>query len=211
LAQVLEQGNKEKEIFLKEIHHRVKNNLQIISSLLYMQFKNNKDENMLAQLKQAQQRIKSMALVHNKLYETQDVVRVYLKDYLADLASSILQTNIPQGKTINLDIKENQPVSLSLDATISIGLIINELITNSCKYAFNNQSIGNIKINISKQENGYNLIVHDDGSGLPKNYEQTNSLGFRLVNNLSRQLGGNVSLQNSKGTLVQLFFKDEAA
>jgi two-component sensor histidine kinase len=199
------------KLLLKEIHHRVKNNLQIISSLLYMQFKDNKDEKMLAQLKQAQERIKSMALVHNKLYETNDVVHVYLKEYIADLASGILSSNTPSGKNINLHIAEDKAVSLSLDTSISIGLMLNELITNSCKYAFTNKEQGNISINITQQNSQYTLQVIDDGSGLPQDFEQRNSLGVRLIKNLARQLGGDVSFTNNNGTTVLINFKDAVA
>jgi two-component system, sensor histidine kinase PdtaS len=211
-AEVLEQSNKEKEVFLKEIHHRVKNNLQIISSLLYMQFKDNKDEKMLAQLKQAQERIKSMALVHNKLYETSDVVHVYLKEYIADLATGILSSNTPAGKNISLHIAEEKPVSLSLDTSISLGLMLNELITNSCKYAFANKEQGNISISITQQSNNqYTLQVKDDGSGLPQDFEQRNSLGVRLIKNMARQLQGNVTFINNEGTTVKILFTDVIA
>lgn len=210
-AQVLEQSNKEKEVFLKEIHHRVKNNLQIISSLLYMQFKDAKDDKMLAQLKQAQDRIKSMALVHNKLYETNDVVHVYLQEYIKDLAHGILSSNTPVGKEISLNIQGDEKINLSLDTSISLGLILNELITNSCKYAFANKAVGNIWVNIQQKPDGYLLEVKDDGTGLPENYEQKNSLGLRLVKNLSRQLGGSVHFKNDNGTLVILTFKDSIA
>jgi two-component system, sensor histidine kinase PdtaS len=210
-AAVLEQSNREKEIFLKEIHHRVKNNLQIISSLLYMQFKNNKDEQMLAQLKQAQDRIKSMALVHNKLYEKQDVVHVYLKEYIADLATGILSSNTPAGKAINVQITENATVNLSLDTSVSVGLMLNELITNSCKYAFTHKEKGNINIAIAQEGNHYRLVVKDDGSGLPEGFEQKNSLGIRLVKNLARQMSGSVSFESDNGTLVNITFTDTMA
>jgi two-component sensor histidine kinase len=176
-----------------------------------MQFKDNKDESMMAQLKQAQERIKSMALVHNKLYETSDVVHVYLKEYIADLATGILSSNTPAGKDINLHITEERPVNLSLDTSISLGLILNELITNSCKYAFTNQQQGNISIAITQQNNQYTLQVKDDGSGLPKNFEQKNSLGVRLVKNLARQLSGSVQFINNNGTTVSINFKDSMA
>lgn len=210
-AMVLEQSNKEKEIFLKEIHHRVKNNLQIISSLLYMQFKDAKDDKMLAQLKQAQDRIKSMALVHNKLYETNDVVHVYLQEYIKDLAQGILSSNTPAGKEINLQINGDDKINLSLDTSISLGLILNELITNSCKYAFTNKDKGNIWVSIQQKENNYVLEVKDDGSGLPAEFERKNSLGVRLVKNLTRQLGGTVNFSNNNGTIVSLTFKDAIA
>jgi two-component sensor histidine kinase len=206
-----EQSNNEKEIILKEIHHRVKNNLQIINGLLFMQFKDNNDEKMKAQLKQSQERIKSMALVHNKLYESDSTVHVYIKEYIKDLAGDILKTNTPPGKSIQLNIEESEAVNLSLDTSVSLGLILNELITNSCKYAFANKENGQINIIINKQNNGYQLIVKDDGSGLADGFHQKNSMGLRLVTNLSKQLGGQAKFENNNGTVVTVNFVDAVA
>lgn len=210
-AAILEQSNKEKEIFLKEIHHRVKNNLQIISSLLYLQFKDYKDEKMIAALQQAQQRIKSMALVHNKLYEKQDVVHVYLKEYINDLAAGILASNNPEGKQINVSVEEKGNLAFSLDTSISIGLILNEVITNSCKYAFDGKPGGNINISLEQTGGRYKLQVADDGNGLPGNFEKKNSLGVRLVKNLARQMGGEASFSSVNGTAVTILFTENAA
>lgn len=210
-AAILEQSNKEKEIFLKEIHHRVKNNLQIISSLLYLQFKDYKDEKMVEALHQAQQRIKSMALVHNKLYEKQDVVHVYLKEYINDLAAGILASNNPAGKQINIKVEENSNAAFSLDTSISIGLILNELITNSCKYAFANRQKGNIDITLEQADNQYKLYIADDGNGLPGDFEKKNSLGVRLVKNLARQMGGEANFTSNNGTVVTILFTENAA
>lgn len=206
-----EQSNTEKEIVLKEIHHRVKNNLQIINGLLFMQFKDNNDEKMKAQLKQSQERIKSMALVHNKLYESDNTVHVYIKEYIKDLAGDILKTNTPAGKSIQLNIEENEAVNLSLDTSVSIGLILNELITNSCKYAFIGKETGHINISINRHGAGYQLIVKDDGSGLADDFHQKNSMGLRLVTNLSKQLGGQATFENNYGTVVIVDFVDAAA
>lgn len=211
-AAILEQSNKEKEIFLKEIHHRVKNNLQIISSLLYLQFKDYKDDKMVAALQQAQQRIKSMALVHNKLYEKQDVVHVYLKEYINDLASGILASNNPGGKDIHVSVEEKSDMAFSLDTSISIGLILNEIITNSCKYAFTDKAEGNILISLEKNgDNRYKLHIADDGNGLPGDFEKKNSLGVRLVKNLARQMGGEASFASVNGTTVTVLFSENAA
>lgn len=210
-AAILEQSNKEKEVFLKEIHHRVKNNLQIISSLLYLQFKDNKDEKMIAALQQAQQRIKSMALVHNKLYEKQDVVHVYLKEYINDLAAGIIASNNPEGKKINISVQEDGTMALSLDTSVSIGLILNELITNSCKYAFAGKAEGNINITLEQNNNRFKLHIADDGAGLPEGYEKKNSMGVRLVKNLARQLGGEASFSSANGTAVTILFTETAA
>lgn len=210
-AAILEQSNREKEVFLKEIHHRVKNNLQIISSLLYLQFKDNKDAKMIAALQQAQQRIKSMALVHNKLYEKQDVVHVYLKEYINDLAAGIIASNNPEGKNINVSVTEDGEMALSLDTSVSIGLILNELITNSCKYAFAGKAEGNINITLEQNNNRFKLHIADDGTGLPEGYEKKNSMGVRLVKNLARQLGGEASFSSANGTAVTILFTETAA
>ncbi len=211
LSKALLQSNQEKDVFLKEIHHRVKNNLQIISSLLYMQFKDSNNPVMMAQLKQAQERIKSMALVHNKLYESNDVVHIYLKEYIADLAAGILAANTPNGKNIGLEIMATESIQLSLDTSISVGLILNELITNSCKYAFQSQNDGSISVHIQPKEKGFLLTVKDNGCGLPPQFDQKNSLGLRLVKNMARQLNGQVEFANENGTLVTIFFNDSIA
>jgi two-component sensor histidine kinase len=211
LAATLAQSNREKEVFLKEIHHRVKNNLQIISSLLYLQFKDTEDEKMLTQLKQAQDRIKSMSLVHNKLYETSDVVNVKIKEYMSDLAVGILSSNTPAGKQIQLSVEADETISFSLDTSISLGLMLNELITNSCKYAFTAKDQGVIRISMVQQGDQYVLEVKDDGSGLADNFDQKNSLGLKLVKNMARQMRGKVRFLNDNGTLVQITLNKMAA
>ncbi|RYY41081.1 MAG: sensor histidine kinase [Chitinophagaceae bacterium] len=209
-ANLLAQSNREKDVFLKEIHHRVKNNLQIISSLLYMQFRDQKDEAMIAKLKQAQERIKSMALVHNKLYEAPDVVHVYLREYIEDLASGILAANVPPGKQVHLDVEADRSLQLSLDTSISLGLMLNEVITNACKYAFRNEQAGNIHIRLIRVHEGYQLEVRDDGSGLPEGYGDKGTLGVRLVKNLARQLHGSVTFANENGAVVTIRFQNES-
>lgn len=211
VAKVLEESNREKEVFLKEIHHRVKNNLQIISSLLYLQFKDHKDERILGELKEAQQRIKTMALVHNKLYEKEELVHVYLKEYIQDLSAGILQANIPAGKEIGISITENKPIHIGLDTSISLGLILNELITNSCKYAFAQQDKGNISIQITEENQQYKLVLKDDGSGMQENKTGTNSLGLTLVKNLAKQLNGRAEFENNDGAVVTVYFSEVAA
>ncbi|TAE15740.1 MAG: sensor histidine kinase [Bacteroidetes bacterium] len=210
-AEMLEQSNREKEVFLKEIHHRVKNNLQIISSLLYMQFKDVNDGALLAKLKQAQDRIKSMALVHNKLYEKQDVVHVYLKEYIQDLATGVISSNTPLGTEIRVNIEEKTPIRLTLDTSISLGLIVNELITNSCKYAFQNKAAGTIHITLDQENTNYKLVVKDDGIGFTQGQAPTQTLGIRLVNNLARQLNGSAQFSNQQGTVATIVFSDAAA
>jgi two-component sensor histidine kinase len=152
-----------------------------------------------------------MALVHNKLYESDSTVHVYIKEYIKDLAGDILKANTPAGKSIQLNIEENEAVNLSLDTSVSLGLILNELITNACKYAFTGKDSGHINITINKQAGGYQLIVQDDGSGLASDFHQKNSMGLRLVNNLSKQLGGNASFKNDNGTVVIISFTEVQA
>lgn len=211
LAALLGKSNAEKEVFLKEIHHRVKNNMQIIISLLHMQFRDHKDAAVAAGLKQAQQRIKSMALVHNKLYESEEVVHIYLKGYIQDLSEAILSANNPEAKNIAVTVSEREPVSLSLDTAISVGLMLNELITNACKYAFHERSGGHIGITIGKKDEGYELQVRDDGNGLPDQFDRKGSLGVRLIRNLATQLGGRAEFNSGSGTSVHIFFTENAA
>jgi two-component sensor histidine kinase len=207
----LQQKSLQNELLNKELHHRVKNNLQIVNSLLFMQFKDNDDNKMKAGLKQLQERIKSMALVHNKLYQSDNTVHVYIKEYIKDLAGDILKTNIPAGKSIQLHIEENEAVNLSLDTSVSLGLILNELITNACKYAFTGKENGHINIEINRQGSCYQLVVKDDGGGLADDFHKKNSMGLRLVTNLSKQLGGAAKFENNRGTVVTINFVDAVA
>ncbi|NJD76766.1 MAG: PAS domain S-box protein [Candidatus Methanoperedens sp.] len=201
---------KEKEILLREIHHRVKNNMQIISSLLRLQSENVKNEEYLEIFKDSYNRIRTMSLVHEKLYQSRDFTNINFKDYIHDLVGSIYQSHFIDKNVIKLNMNI-ETVSLGIDIAIPCGLIINELVTNSLKYAFpqgRNGEIGIILFRIG--ENRFELVVSDNGISIPQNidFRKTETLGLRLVSMLAEdQLLGEISLDRSKGTEFKIRFR----
>ena len=208
--QKITQSLKEKEILLKEIHHRVKNNLQIVSSLLKLQSKSVKDDKENNILQESQNRVHSMALVHQKLYQSKDFANVDFPDYVKQLALNLMDVYKYNGRKVFLNCTSDK-IFFGVDIAIPCGLIINELVTNSLKYAFVNRERGNIDIILNNLENGnYKLIVKDDGIGFPKNinFRNTNSLGLQLINTLVKQINGEIDLKNSTGTEFIVTFND---
>jgi PAS domain S-box-containing protein len=206
----IEASLKEKEILLREIHHRVKNNMQIISSLLGLASENIKDKKYVDMFRESQNRINSMSLIHEKLYRSKDLAKIELNDYIRDLANSIYQSRGVKPGTIVLNINiEN--VQLGIDRSIPFGLIINELITNSLKYAFPGDRKGEIKVSLHLiDEKTFELIVSDNGVGIPYDvdFRKTGSLGLRLVTMLvENQLKGKIELDRSKGTEFNIKFQ----
>ncbi|MBD2563733.1 MULTISPECIES: PAS domain S-box protein [Nostoc] len=199
----------EKEVLLKEIYHRVKNNLQVISSLLSLQSAYIKDKHDLIIFKQSQQRIASMALVHEKLYQSQDLARINFGEYIRDLVASLFSAYEVNEDAIALTINIDDHVFLGLDTAIPCSLIIHELVSNSLKYAFPSGRNGIIYIGI-KKNNEYEatLVVSDNGIGLPSNFNFKNmaSLGWQLVDALTNQLGGNINIQGARGVECDLTF-----
>ena len=194
---------KEKEILLREIHHRVKNNMQVISSLLVLTSGTIKDKKYVDMFLESQNRIYSMSLIHEKLYQSRDLAKIELNEYIRDLANAIFQSRGVKTETILLNINiENIP--LGIDHAIPLGLIFNELITNSLKYAFPGGRKGEIKVYLHlMDENTFELIVSDNGVGIPydMDFRKTESLGLRLVTILvENQLKGKIDLYRSKGT-----------
>lgn len=190
----------EKELLLKEIHHRVKNNLQIISSLLSLQYRDAKDDRLAYLLKESQGRIRSMALIHEGLYQTRNLSRVDFDGYIRRLTTHLLRTYGIDPSIIRL-IPEVSGVTLGLDHAIPCGLIINELISNALKYAFPNGAKGDVHISISKDEGQYCLEVRDTGIGLSEEalVSEGATLGLKLVHTLTRQIDGSLSVANSPG------------
>ena len=205
----IRQSLQEKEVLLKEVHHRVKNNLQVISSILNLQSSYVKDEGTLNILKESQNRIKSMAFIHESLYQTKDFSSINFTEYVINLSQNLLQSysNFDREIKLNLDI---QNVFLNLDLAIPCGLIINEIVSNVLKYAFVDKSEGG-EISIKMEIVGENLIllVGDNGKGLPKHidYRNTESLGLQLVVTLTDQLSGTIELDLTKGTNYTIIFK----
>lgn len=197
----------EKEILLKEVHHRVKNNLQVISSILNLQSSYVKDENTLTILKESQNRIKSMSFIHESLYRTADFSFVNLSEYIENLTRNLIQSYLlDQGNIkVNLDLGNYK---LNMDQAIPCGLIINELVSNSMKYAFPSNTNGEIFIKLTEKDNNFTFIVGDNGIGLPENIniEDTDSLGLQLVYTLIDQLDGKIEVINGIGTKYLINF-----
>jgi PAS domain S-box-containing protein len=200
----------EKEVLLKEVHHRVKNNLYIISSLLYLQSKTIQDRQLLNSLQDSRNRIASMALIHEKLYQSKDLSSINFAEYVQNLAKDIFHSYGVNSRIVSLQI-DVADLFLAIDLAIPCGLIINELISNSLKYAFPVNIQGTIFVDLQlDRANNYILTVGDDGVGLPKHvdFRNTKSLGLRLVCNLTEQLDGELELKTVKGTLFQITFAD---
>lgn len=200
---------KEKEVLLKEIHHRVKNNLQVISSLLNLQAANVQDPKTLEQLKESQNRIRSMALIHERLYQSDDLARIDFGEYVRGLVSYLARSYSAPRVRVNIDV---QDINLAVNAAIPCGLIINELVSNALKYAFPEGRSGTVWIRLvaTEGENGV-LTVEDDGIGLSRNidFENTTTLGLQLVNTLTRQLNGTIVLSRDSGTAFSITFPVE--
>ena len=202
---------KEKEVLLREIHHRVKNNMQIVSSLLRLQSRYTKDKQSLDIFKASRSRIESMAFIHEKLYQSKDLTKIDFNDYVNTLVRNLFTTyGVSTARIkLNIDIKH---VSLPLDKAIPCGLIINELVSNSLKYAFPANKQGEIRITLyPTNENQLELIVSDNGISIPENidFRNTDSLGLHLVTILAEdQLQGEISLNRTEGTEFKIKFKE---
>jgi PAS domain S-box-containing protein len=198
----------EKEVLLKEIHHRVKNNLQVISSLLKLQSRYIQDTRVTEMLKESQNRVRSMALVHEQLYQSKDLSKIDFAEYIQNLAHNLFQAYEVDAKGVNLQTNI-APCSLNVDTAVPCGLIINELVTNSLKYAFINKEEGKIKIDFSLENNKVCvLVVSDTGIGFPQelDYRNARTLGLRLVVSLVNQLRGKIELLEAVGTTFKITF-----
>ncbi|MBN3892374.1 MAG: PAS domain S-box protein [Nostoc sp. JL31] len=204
----IQRSLEEKETLLKEIHHRVKNNLQIISSLLRMQSRRSGDETTLMLFKESQDRVQSMALIHEQLYQSADIYEINFDNYIKSLTDSLFRSYGISQKDIVPNIEMNG-IKLPLDTAIPCGLIINELVSNCLKYAFPEQKKGNITISLEQSsENQLILAVKDTGVGILEtlDWENNDSLGLRIVKNLVKQLKGNIFLECDRGTTFYMYF-----
>lgn len=200
---------KEKEMLLKEIHHRVKNNLMVISSLLNLQSKYIHDEEALDIFRESQNRAKSMALIHERLYRSTDLKRIDFGDYIRTLSNDLYHTYMPEENRINLNM-DLENLMVDINTTVPLGLIVNELITNSMKHAFK-EGEGEINIIFHKKGDEFTLIIGDNGVGLPADldFRNTETLGLQLVNNLTAQIDGAIELDRSHGTRFKITFKEQ--
>lgn len=198
---------REKEFLLKEIHHRVKNNLQVISSLLSMQADKATDQNVIDSLTDSQNRVKSIALVHEKLYQSKSLDQIEYGDYLNKIVNHLFDTyNVPLSRIACIVHAEN--IFVDINQAVPCSLIINEMLTNSLKYAFPDGAKGEIAIDFTTDGKNYMLRYHDNGTGIPEeiSFERTESLGMKLIYGLTQQLNGTVELKRGEGTTFVVTF-----
>ncbi len=197
---------KEKETLLKEIHHRVKNNMQVISSLLRIQTNQTTDEGALLALKEGQSRVQSMSLIHQDLYQHDNLTGIHMKDYVDKLAKSLLQTYQLSPEQVSI-YTEVDDITLDVDTVVPLGLIINELVTNALKYAFPNNRVGTINISLKDHQDSLLLKVKDDGAGISPE-AQEKGFGSGLIKAFARKLEGALTIDSTNGTLVTLIIQD---
>ena len=205
----LEASHREKDVLLREIHHRVKNNMQILTSLLRLQSRRTESLEMKGVLNDSEARIRSMGLLHEKLYQSDSISKIDLKGYLETLVFELQRMNTTH-KHPDLRVVA-QGISLGLDSALPCGLIVTELVSNAFKYAFADEKKPVVVVNVSKQATGeYSLVVWDNGCGMPEGIDigTGTSLGLRLVRMLTEQLNGEVSFSSEKGTRFEIRFKE---
>lgn len=210
VEEALQASLHEKEILLRELYHRTKNNMQVISSFLHMQFSKTRDKKVRQMFNDTQNRIRGMSMVHEKLYRSKDLSRLDLGEYTKELAGSIIASYkaLRNKVTLSLDIED---IPVSIDAAIPWGLILNELVSNSLKYAFPGDRKGEITISMHRKGSGeISVSYSDNGVGFPPGFNlyQAKTLGMRLILNLVYQLNGNLELENGTGVLFKISFKD---
>ena len=198
---------REKEQLLREVHHRVKNNLQIISSLLNLQTESTRDEKFLSLIRESRNRIKSMALVHEMLYATADLSKIKLKNYIDTLCDSIYQSYKNPGMDIVFNIGIPGDTFFEIDKMIYLGMVLNEIISNSLKYAFTDGK-GIISIFLQQKDTKHQLSIQDNGKGLPVGFdkEKDGNLGMQLIYMLTEQLNGAIEMEGKNGVTYQLIF-----
>lgn len=205
--EIINKSLEEKDLLIKEVHHRVKNNLQIISSLLKLQSGKTQNLEILNSLKEAQDRINSMALLHQLLYRNNQMTSLWFNEYLTSLISQLSTSFSSTGNAVTIESKLIE-LELDLDTAIPLGLITNELVSNAYKHAFNNTA-GEIKIELSKvYKNTYSLKISDNGPGLPDNFDinNLNSLGLDIVSILSEQISAELKMYNNNGANFEIHF-----
>lgn len=200
---------RDKEALLKEVHHRVKNNLQVVSSLISLQSCKVEDERVIQTFNECQNRIRSMALIHEMTYRSRDISGIDISEYIPRLINNLAGSYGLDMRKVLITISADN-VSLDMDRIILVGLIINELVSNSIKYAFPGDKEGEITILVSRcPDENICLVVSDNGVGLPAGFslETTDSLGMQLVQSFTEQLGGTMLVENARGTRVSIRFR----
>jgi len=208
MSERIKRSLEEKETLLKEVHHRVKNNLQIISSILSLQGNVVKDQHLIDVLQESRNRIQSMSFIHESLYTDAEFSSVDIRHYVHGLCRNLQYTYTLEGREIELQI-EVEEIHLILDQAIPCGLIINELISNAFKHAYGPGEKGEIRIDIAEKEGLMHVCVSDDGKGIPAEWdiEESDSLGLQLVYTLTEQIDGEITLTSGEGTEYLITFE----
>lgn len=203
--QLIQESLKEKEVLLKEIHHRVKNNLQVISSLLSLQSRRVEDESIQEAILEGRNRVRSMAMIHQNLYQTEQLSTINVSEYVDHLTQNLFSSYNIEPERIKMETKI-QPLELDVDILIPLGLILNELITNALKYAFPDEKTGTIHVGLYREEGPLVLRVTDNGIGMPKQFDfhRARSMGYQLINSFVKKLKGDLKIQSFAGTDVVL-------
>jgi len=206
----LKQALNDKEMLVREIHHRTKNNLMIMASLLNLTSADIEDEKSREIFHQIQTRAKSMALIHEKLYRSDNIKQINFGDYIRHLARDLFNSFLEDPERVEL-VMELEDLNLDINTAIPLGLILNELLTNSMKYAFPEGQCGTITIKFFREAEKYVMIVNDDGIGLPPDFDinQTDTLGLQLVKSLIGQIEGHINVQCKEGTCIQIRFQED--
>jgi two-component sensor histidine kinase len=206
----LQQLLTEKDRLLKEIHHRVKNNLQVVMSLLDSQADSLQDKAALSAIQESQHRVQAMALIHQKLYQSESIARIPMAEYIEEVVAYLHDSySLYQPIRFNVEVED---IELDVTLAVPLGLIINEAITNAFKYAFPEGRAGTITVHLKRiEEASYALVIADDGVGLPVNYDpiRSRSLGMTLIHGFSRQLGAKLTINSPPGLCISLKFKEE--
>ncbi len=204
--ELIEKKNKENELLLKELHHRVKNNLQIIYSLINLQKRRIDSPALHQSLSMVQNRIKTMSLVHQNLHENENFKEVNLEAYIKTIADYLKLLYLNEDKEITIQFTVESSIQIIMDRAITIGLLINEIVSNSMKYAFKGRAEGLITIDVQKLHNGYQMSISDNGIGFSNELAHSKSLGLYLIENLVKQLQGRYDLESHHGTTYIIYF-----
>ncbi|MCB0329410.1 MAG: response regulator, partial [Bdellovibrionales bacterium] len=206
----IQKSLQEKELLLREVHHRVKNNLQVISSLLRLQAESSKQAESREHLLASERRVRSMALVHERMYQDLQISGIDFSAYIKEMGTQLARTLVPDSRhSIVVDAEQ---ISLSVDKAIPCGLIFNELVGNALKHAFSGHQSGCIFISLRSQDERISLSVADNGKGLPENFDPSSeqTLGFEIISSLVTQLKGELRIEAEAGTKFTLSFSVEA-
>ena len=203
----LRKSLKEKEVLIKEVHHRVKNNLMLISSLINLQIMQIKEEKTISILNDLMKRVDSIALIHEKLYKSDDLVSISSEEYISDLLENIEDSLVSDKRQIKFVTKIGD-IKLDIETTIPLGLVVTEIVTNSLKYAFPDKKKGGIVVQLTEKQNMCKLTISDTGPGFPEDFDEnkSDSLGWLIINTMTSQLKGEHEIKNDGGVVHLITF-----